>query len=233
MRCGDSQRATEELRRIVRMRDLPHPNLIEIENVWADSNYLVVAMELADGSLADLLDVALEEFGVPFVRHDVCKYITQTAAAIDFMNARRHQDPNGCTTGFQHCDVKPGNILLFGDHVKLSDFGLVRMVTDDFMPCQYGGTLAYSAPEVFNKQVSQWTDQFSLAVTYCELRTGKLPFTRSPSRFGSGRVQADPELSALTPEERTIVTTALSKQPRNRWPNCQEMAKRLAALGDR
>ena len=35
---------------------------------------------------------------------------------------------------------------------------------------------SYAAPEVIQGQFSRWSDQYSLAATYCELRTGRPPF---------------------------------------------------------
>ena len=41
--------------------------------------------------------------------------------------------------------------------------------------------LTHSAPEVFDNRISEASDQYSLAVTYYQLRTGSLPFERSIS----------------------------------------------------
>ena len=40
-------------------------------------------------------------------------------------------------------------------------------------------TPAYAAPEFFNDQASRWSDQYSLAVAYCQMRGGRLPFAGS------------------------------------------------------
>src|SRR5262245_24661186 len=52
-----------ELRSIQIVQGLPHKHLIEIERVWCAGTFLVVAMELADGSLYDLYDVYQDEVG--------------------------------------------------------------------------------------------------------------------------------------------------------------------------
>src|SRR5262245_43636593 len=49
--------ATQEIRSIQVVQALPHAHLTRVHRAWCVADYLVVAMELADGSLADLLDV--------------------------------------------------------------------------------------------------------------------------------------------------------------------------------
>src|SRR5205823_6311166 len=95
--------------------------------------------------------------------------LTQAADALDFMNKRQHM-LEGRRIAFQHCDVKPSNMLLFGDRVKLSDFGLASTTSSMMKSHSRSGTLEYAAPEVFQGRLSEWTDQYALAVTYCLLR---------------------------------------------------------------
>ena len=61
----------------------------------------------------------------------------------------------------------------------------------------------YVAPEVIEGRVSQWTDQYSLAVTYFQLRTGPLPFAgESVNQVLYAHVHEPPDLSGLPEEER-------------------------------
>jgi serine/threonine-protein kinase len=95
--------------------------------------------------------------------------------------------------------------------------------------CPPGGTVEYSAPEVFQGQVSERTDQFALAVTYCQLRSGRLPFRDSPADFDRSYLRPNPDLSLLTPRERPVITRALAPLPRDRWQSCAELVARLRA----
>ena len=73
-------------------------------------------------------------------------------------------------------------------------------------------TPAYAAPEFFKKQTSSQSDQYSLAVTYCHLRGGRLPFTGGMAevmaghlrgRWGQTEFQVYLELG-LTPRSLTV-----------------------------
>src|SRR6516165_8132343 len=71
MRCSQDQGAAGELRSIQVMQELPHPHLVRIDRVWCAAEYLVVAMELADGSLTDLLEICRQDVGTPLPPHDL------------------------------------------------------------------------------------------------------------------------------------------------------------------
>jgi serine/threonine protein kinase len=209
IRCGNNLTASQEVRNILRVRRLDHPHLVRIHDVRCDRGYVIVNMELADGSLEDLLQLSQEEHGSALPLEHVCHYLTEPAQALDFLNAPIH-DTDGVRAGIQHGDVKPANLLLFGDSVKLADFGL------------------YAAPEVFEGQISRWADQFSLAVSYFELRTGQFPFPKPP-RFGPIE-RGEPNLSLLPVSEQNIIRRALAVRPQDRWPSCQDMMAQLTKL---
>jgi serine/threonine protein kinase len=225
--CGDNLTAAQEIRSIQIVRQLRHPNLVHIEEVWCHRGYVVVTMELADGSLLDLLEAYQTEFGTPLCGHDVCFYLAQIAQALDFLNCRQHAI-EGARVSVQHCDIKPTNLLLFGDKVKISDFGLSSLSTSPVKFHRRAGTLGYAAPEVFQGRLTDWTDQYSLAVTYCHLRGGRLPFADVPQTFQKGYTRPVPDLDMVSEAERPIVLRALSPAPQDRWPSCREFISNLA-----
>jgi serine/threonine protein kinase len=184
-------------------------------------------MELAEGSLLDLLEAYYSEFHTPIAPDQVCRYLAQVGDTLDFLNARQHS-VDGRRVSFQHCDIKPSNLLLFGETVKVSDFGLASPTSSMLKFHRRAGTLDYAAPEVFQGRLSDWTDQYSLAVTYCMLRGGRLPFTDTPPKFDPEYVRPTPDLSMLEARERPIVARALAPIPQNRWPSSLEL---VTALG--
>lgn len=220
---------TQEVRSLQAIRRLQHPNLIRIDQVWCHTRSIIIAMELADGSLADLFEVYQNDFGGPIPPEHTCHYLTQAAKGLDFLNARQH-DVNGIRVAVQHCDVKPSNLLLVGDRVKVADFGLsgwMSTATKSFRP---GGTLDYCAPEVFQGLLSLHTDQYALAVTYCLLRGGRLPFPDTPPTFQAHYLRPAPDLAMLSDRERPLVARALHPLPQHRWPTCGELMFQLSRV---
>jgi serine/threonine protein kinase len=228
--CDSGAVAAREIRTIQKMRLLEHPNLLRIDKVWCYENHIVLAMELADADLDDLFEVYQEEFGTPVPVEQVCMYLTQAASALDFLNARQHRI-DGRLVSFQHCDVKPGNMLLFGDTIKVADFGLSVQTSAARQSFQKAGTVAYAAPEAFEGQVSNHSDQYALAVSYCWLRGARLPFPLADS-FSPVALRNRPpaDLSMLSADERPIIARALSRAAVDRWPSCSELMRRLCQV---
>lgn len=230
MPCDSGVAAAQEIRSIQKVRQLDHPNLVRIDRIWCYENHIVIAMELADADLDDLFEAYRTTLATPVPPEQVCLYLGQIADALDFLNARKHKI-DGRLVSFQHCDVKPGNMLLFGDEVKLADFGLSIQTSTMRQGFRKAGTLAYAAPEIFHGQVASQSDQHALAVSYCWLRGGRLPFPPVES-FQPSAVQhrPPPDLSMLPPEEQPIIARALSRAPIDRWPSCQELMTKLSRL---
>jgi serine/threonine protein kinase len=218
-----------ELRSLQAIRHLPHPNLLRVHQVWCHLGYVVLAMERADGTLADLAATYRAETGKAIIPEHVCLLLSQAAAGLDYLNGRRHL-VEGKPVSFQHCDVKPSNMMLFGETVKLADFGLAVVMTGPQVLHRPGGTPGYAAPEVFRGRVTRHSDQFSLAVTYCELRASRLPFGDAPKTFQADYFHPPPDLSMLSPAERPLVARALSPASLERWPSCIEFIDRLSRL---
>lgn len=224
--CTDSDATAREIRTLQALRDLVHPNLIQIHMVWCFGGYIVIDMELADGSLLDLLEAYQTEYKTPIVPEQVCLYLSQAAEALDFLNTRQHHI-DGKRVAIQHCDIKPSNLLLFEDTVKLADFGLSSLTSSSVQAHRRAGTLDYMAPEVFAGRLSDRTDQYALAVTYCHLRGGRLPFTDTPATIKSAYARPEPDLTMLPENERPIIYRALAQAPSSRWPSCVEMIHEL------
>src|SRR5262249_4473105 len=120
--------------------------------------------------------------------------------------------------------------LLLGQHVKVADFGLAKLLEKaTLQQATQIGTPAYMAPEVWNGQVGPHSDQYSLAVMYAELRTGRFPFTHEclPALMYA-HLHKEPELAPLGPHEQRALRQALAKEPRRRFPTCTDFVRALA-----
>lgn len=218
----------KELKSLEAIKMLRHSNLLRTERVWSVPGYIVIAMELAEASLLDLLDAYQEECHTPLPPEILFPYMTQAAAGLDFLNARKHPY-DGRLVGFQHCDIKPSNILLIGETVKLADYGLSVPTAGMNTPYSKCGTLDFAAPEIHRGVLTERSDQYSLAVSYYYLRTGTLPFPAPPDSFQRKHSynRPAPDLSQLTRSERRILERALDVRPESRWENCSVLVREL------
>jgi len=226
--CDAQLMAPYEVRALQAIKQLKHPHLLQMEQIWSCPGYLAILMELAEGNLHDLLDVYFTELNTPILPDHVCFFLRQAAEALDFLNDRRHL-VDGQKVAFRHCDVKPSNLLLVNGKVRVGDFSLAFKTMARTGPHARTGTLHYAAPEVFLGLVSDRSDQYSLAMSYFQLRTGGFPFPPPPARFTSSYQRPPADLSALTAAEQPILGRALSQVPQDRWPSCIEMMDRLAS----
>ena len=78
---------------------------------------LVIVMELADRSLHDAFEECLSAGLVGVPRDTLLRYIRDAAEGLDHMNEKHN---------LQHLDIKPRNLFLVSDRVKVGDFGLVK-----------------------------------------------------------------------------------------------------------
>lgn len=228
MDCQHDLAPAHEVRALQAVRQLRHPHLLGVENVWGCAGFVVIAMDLMEGSLLDLLGVYLNELDQPMATDHVCFFLSQAAEALDFLNTRQHV-VNGLRVAFRHCDVKPSNLLVRGNTVKLADFSVAVPTAATMGPHRPSGTVVYSAPEVFQGWVSDRTDQYALAVTYYQLRTGRFPFHDIPAEFTKTYVHPTPDLSRVGPAEREALGRALAPVPHYRWPSCRDLMSHLSA----
>jgi serine/threonine protein kinase len=211
-----------ELRALAVIRAVRHPNLLTVFGTWEGGGRLIIGMELADRTLHDRFQEAAAQSLAGIPRRELLRYVHEAARVLDYLNKPRHFLGGTKPVGIQHGDVKPQNILLVGEGVKVGDFGLVRLLERARAPHDGGLTPGYAAPEVLAGQVSRWSDQYALAVTYCQLRGGRLPFAGRPSG-------QPPDLARVPEEERPALVRALAAEPRQRWPNCRAF---IRALGE-
>ena len=194
---------------------------------WRREDWLIIGMELADRTLMDryqeVTNGGLKGISYP----ELMRYSRETAKVIDYLNKPRHFLGGKKPVGIQHGDIKPQNILLVGGGVKVGDFGLVRLLESAVVQGAAGMTIAYASPECFAGQTSRWSDQYSLAVTYCHLRGGALPFAHSTDKPRHTDLEAAPDLTMLPAAERPAVERALARDPRKRWPNCRTFVQAL------
>ena len=102
---------TEDFRREIRINaQLRHPHVLPVKNAEMVEGGLVVAYPLGDRTLQDRLR---SRMSLP----TAIEYVQQLLSAVAYAHSRK----------VMHCDIKPENLILFDDHLMLSDFGLAKI----------------------------------------------------------------------------------------------------------
>jgi serine/threonine protein kinase len=220
---GDNgQRAEQELKALKRVQSVRHPYVLSLERYDIIEGRLMIVMELADRNLWDRFKECRAQ-GLPGIpREELLNYLEETAEALDLMN-QEYQ--------LQHLDIKPQNIFLVHQHIKVADFGLVKDLEGSQASVTGGVTPVYAAPETFDGRVTRYSDQYSLGIVYQELLTGQRPFAATNVRqLILQHLQAPPNVSALPAADQPIILRSLSKVPEERFPTCRIMVRALRAV---
>ncbi|KAA6362385.1 MAG: putative serine/threonine-protein kinase, partial [Streblomastix strix] len=124
-----------------------------------------------------------------------------------------------------HRDIKPENILLHLPDsqsrpiVKISDFGLAKLLDKDGLAETQCGTPLYMAPEIYleNKKFDQKADVWSVGVIFYRLLSGQLPFpARSASQLMQMLRKPPPRLNQVTYPCWDLVIGMLNSSPARR-----------------
>ncbi|WP_344265207.1 WD40 repeat domain-containing serine/threonine protein kinase [Actinomadura napierensis] len=146
---------------------LKHPGIITVHDQFHDEDGLPwIVMELVRGRS---LDAAIRADG-PLDEAETARIGARIAEAL----AAAHE------AGVVHRDIKPANILLEGDRVVVSDFGLAAVPGETALTATGAllGTPAFLAPEqVDDREAIAASDVWSLGVTLYATVEGRPAFT--------------------------------------------------------
>lgn len=251
----DQHEGARELRALRLVKKIRHANLVPITACWVRDDQgivlddpagslpadprgtmcahlrpseLIIAMGLGEMNLLDRLRECQQagEEGIPIA--ELLEYLEDAARGLDYLHAPRHDLGSG-PVSIQHCDVKPQNIVIVGAAAQVCDFGMARVLSDA-RQTRTSLSVAYAAPEsIEGCNPSPSTDQYSLAISYVELRTGNLPFEdqSSAGRVLRAHLAGKLDLSHLSAGERAVIRKATALAPSDRYPNCVKMIRDL------
>jgi serine/threonine protein kinase len=197
---------------------IEHPHIVPVYNAGFERPHFFIAMRLVPGP--DLNRVLAK--GGPLPEERALRILGQVANALKAVHDQ----------GLVHRDVKPHNVLLWGEgtddeHAMLTDFGIAKALDDsgDLTGVAAIGTAAYMAPEVcIGRSATAASDQYSLACMAYELLSGRPPFDLDAAAVREAHVTQPPRrLDAVSrgvsPLVADAVDRALSKDPTLRYPD--------------
>jgi serine/threonine protein kinase len=225
----------QEIRMMRCIKDMRHPYFIRLHDICASPPYIIIIMERADGSLQDLLNIYLQETGRNIPPDHLLELMEQAAEALDYLAEVKLPGfswSDGCV---QHCDVKPSNLLILNDTLKVADFGLCTTAKRDAGTNAFRGTPPYAAPELYLGRPTSRTDQYGLAVTFCELCIGQRAFVKNRIPVGAGYPGLPIDMRSLRERELPTLARAMSERWTERFPSCRDFVAALkgAARGSR
>jgi len=138
-------------REIEIMKKVSHKNILKLEEIFEDNEKVYIVMELVKGS--ELFDRIVEK-GF-YSERNAMHIVSQILDAVAYLHSM----------DIAHRDLKPENLLCSGtgdnEIVKIADFGLSKIQSDEDKLHTSCGTPGYVAPEVllcetYNESVDMW-----------------------------------------------------------------------------
>jgi serine/threonine protein kinase len=195
-----------------------HPNVVHIFDVGEDQGFAFIAMQLVEGvplrAYVGRPDPPLEQR---------ISWLAGIARAL----AAAHR------AGLVHRDVKPDNVMVCADGVKVLDFGIAKVAPDapshsiiySTQPGQWVGTPRYMAPEQRLGHADPRSDQYAWALVAYELLGGTLP------TISGAPLQPLPQVAPVPPELWAIIARAAAEDPGRRFGSMDEVLAALAPFG--
>lgn len=242
-RLGSVVTALDVLREARVLVDLTHPQIVRVYDAnvseGASIPFAYLTMESStQGTLADLLAARTQlplEMAVSFALE-----ITEALAFT-----------HGMVSPLIHRDVKPSNVLLFGNgsalSAKLADYGLAATIDSETRLSRSAGTIAFAPPEMAWGFADERTDVYSVGVTLYRMLTGIHPFPlRTPDDLARSREFAQAlshgRKSILPPSRLLmhkmdtlddVVMKALAFEMFDRFRNAGELHKALMLVKEK
>lgn len=211
---------------------LRHPHMVPLLSAGEADGILYYTMPFIYGE--SLQQRLARDGALPIA--EVIHLAEEVADALDYAHRQ----------GVVHRDIKPANILLEDDHAIVADFGIARAVR---RASEQGdpeltvtglaiGTPSYMSPEQGGgDEIDGRSDIYALGCVMYHMLVGSPPFEgpTSHSIIMQHFVKDPPSITreGVSPALRTVITTAMAKNPVHRYASGADMRNALRVLETR
>jgi serine/threonine-protein kinase len=212
------------------LKKLDHPNVVALRDLGEDFGDRYLVFDLAPGGKVGSQTCRdLSDLSGPLPEAEIIRVGRQVCDALHYIHSR----------GILHRDLKPGNLLVFGERVAIADFGISRApgcrgLTLTGLPV---GTPEYMAPEQsLQEEVDRRTDLYALGCILYALATGRPPYrSDSPLTTAMYHVQATPpRIEDLNPAIshglQNLIYKAIQKDPERRYQSARDLFDDLGVV---
>jgi tetratricopeptide (TPR) repeat protein len=207
---------------------LQHPHILPLYDSGTADGFLYYVMPYVAGET--LRERIRREKQLPLA--DALRITKDVADALSY--AHDH--------GVIHRDIKPGNILLSGEHALVADFGIAKAISAADEEALTGTGIAVGTPEYMSPEqgsgdqgVDRRSDIYALGCVLYEMLAGQPPFTGRTVQSVLARHRHDPPPSlrvvrpVLHPEIEEVIEKALAKVPADRFATVAAFLQALEA----
>ncbi len=213
-----------------------HPNVADIDDLGEESGTLYMVLEWITGDSWSRLYQAIVKQGQTFPLYALLRIAADACGGLHAAHELRSED--GSLLNVVHRDVSPQNILVATSGVtKVIDFGIAKALdrmSEETRTGTLKGKLAYAAPEqVKGKGLDRRADVWAMGTILYQYLSGQLPYEgkndlATLKALTSGRRPA-PLPASVPANVASIVMTALSPLPDDRYPTALDMQRALEA----
>ncbi len=210
--------------------NLDHRNIVRAFEWDRDGDHTFMVEEFMAGqALHDLLAHGdLAQSRPPLSANQAVDIVMNIARALEYAHSR----------GVIHGDLKPRNIFLTDDGVKVSGFGLGRLEEGRNLldaPLLFLTTACLAPEQILGQPLDARADLYALGVILYQLFTGRPPFVGSDQEVMQGHLYSAPvsprELDPLiSPSLEHLLLKLLDKNPNRRYASAQQTRRILSSL---